>query len=151
MMQPTQIADARDFYEHVVKPDCEQYLNNFSGGMAHAIHACMALYHMREWFSANAGYDDKQSHAYWESIKKKCPALEHARNIINSAKHVQLRNGQTVRLQRDREDELDILNDTSHPVAFVVSILPDGTRYDLREIVSEGLSFWDQEVRKLKV
>lgn len=145
----TELKSAKDFYEYIVKPDCENYLKNCAGSIASAVHSCMALYHMREWFSASQGHNAQQSSTYWQTIKQQCPALEHARDVINSAKHVDPRTCQTVTLQREQRWEADIVNDTEHPVPYVVAILDDGTQYDIREIVSEGLAFWDQEISKL--
>lgn len=146
----TKIEDAHDFYRKVVRPKCTSFLDH-SGNLADAIYACMGLYHMREWASANQGHSKDDSYKYWEKIKGECSALEHARNIINSAKHVELKNGKTVVLERTREEQSDTANDTVRMVPYIISELPDGTKYDVREIVKLGMQFWDEEIKKLPI
>lgn len=142
------IENANDFYTEIVRPKCAHFLKN-RPVISDGIFACMGLYHMREWVSVNSAHSPTEMKAYWNTIKVSCVALEHARLIVNSAKHCEPNSCDTVKLSEERIDEINPYHENIESTFQIIATHPDGLRYNVSEIVELGMAFWDNEIERL--
>jgi hypothetical protein len=141
------INNADDFYDIIVEPICSQYLNNFPGAIAQAVNACMAIYHMGDWYAVQKGMDAAQKKQFYTNLANDHPYISYAGQIINCSKHADRPN--PVKLKQEREEVTDPVNDTIFMSLLVVAEMPDGKRYDVREIISNGYVYWKRQLGRL--
>lgn len=134
------IDNADDFYDLIVNPTCNQYLKNFPGSTAHAVNACMAIYHMGDWYVVQKGMNNSEKDRFYNDLKDNHPYIGYAGKIINCAKHAD--RPSPVKLRREREELPDILNDTIYMAHFIAAEMPNGDFYDVRDLIAKGHAYW---------
>jgi hypothetical protein len=91
------LADAKEFYLHVVKPNVEEFTTTPSQFRT-AVNAATSLFHMHDWL-----YEFKRTELegmykhtfeskgiFWRHIETLVPSSKFIRDLANASKHVQL-------------------------------------------------------------
>ena len=144
-IEPDRIETVYDFYDKLVKNSCADYLKNHTGSLVASVNACMAIYHLTDWYVKSVSCDKK---SFLDGVKVKCPEIDIARRLINAAKHGNDTKYDDVIFERTTEFVTDPYHDTEFPVHYVAAHINEDI-YDVRTIVEAGLAFWEQKIKNL--
>lgn len=131
------IQNASDFFEHIVTPEYNDFLNN-NASPRHAIFSIISMYHMYEWVHDSQKFTSEDDFLLlYPEEKKVSDYLEITRRVTNSTKHFKWK----IDTKRQSGFSSAFSSDFARPLIIIED---DSSEVSVVDLLCTLFSFWKE-------